>query len=212
MNPIIVLGIDLAGSPKRPTGICYLEGLHASTHVALSDEEVLAAAGPNVRLIAIDAPLSLPRGRCCLRSDCQCVGKAHFRKCDLEVRALGIRIFPLTIGPMRMLTERGMRLKTEFEKSGFDVIETFPGGAQDIWGMPRQKDPVGLRRSLRDFGVKGDIGKSSISVHEMDAITCALVARAHIQGKSLSLGDPDEGQMILSKPSKQWVKNRPKRK
>jgi predicted nuclease with RNAse H fold len=200
MKPIIVLGIDLAGSPRRPTGVCLLKGLRANTLVAFSDEEILASAAPDVELVAIDAPLSLPRGRCCLRSDCECAGKAHFRKCDLELRKLGIKIFPLTIGPMRMLTERGTRLKNEIEKRGFHVVETFPGGAQDIWGIPRQKNPSGLLRSLKKSGVKGDIQKRGISVHELDAITCALAARCHMQGKSLATGDPDEGQIILPRP------------
>jgi len=202
MKPIIVLGIDLAASTKRPTGICRMKGFRASTRVAFSDEEILATAAPDVQLVAIDAPLSLPRGRCCLRSDCECFKKAHFRKCDIEVRSMGIRIFPLTIGPMRALTERGIRLKAEFEKRGFAVIETYPGGAQDIWGMPRHKDPAGLKRSLKKFGVTGDIAEPSISLDELDAITCALVAQCHIHGKSLATGDPDEGQLILPRPGK----------
>lgn len=110
---------------------------------------------------------------------------------------MGIRIFPLTIGPMRALTERGIRLKAEFEERGFAVVETYPGGAQDIWGMPRHKDPAGLKRSLKKFGVTGDIEKPSISPDELDAITCALVARHLIRGKYLATGDPDEGQLFL---------------
>ncbi len=208
MKPIIVLGIDLAGSPKRPTGICRLTGLTASTREVFSDEEILESAAPDVRLVAIDAPLSLPRGRCCLRDDCDCAGRAHFRECDTELRTLGIRFFPITLGPMRMLTRRGMQLKDEFEKRGFEVVETFPGGAQDIWGMPRQKNPAGLRRSLREFGVKGDIRKRGISVHELDAITCALAARCYIQRNFLATGDPTEGQIILPRPKK---KSRPTR-
>ena len=165
MTPIVVIGIDLAGSPKRPTGICRLSAMTASTHVAFSDEEVLEALTDDARLVAVDAPLSLPRGRCCLRSDCECVGKAHFRDCDLELRKMAIKFFPITLGPMRMLTERGMRLKDEIEGRGFEVVETFPGGAQDIWGIPRQKDPRGLRRGLKRLGIKGSIGKRGIVAH-----------------------------------------------
>ncbi|NQU09042.1 MAG: hypothetical protein HQ583_10790 [Candidatus Abyssubacteria bacterium] len=96
-----------------------------------------------------------------------------------------------------MLTERGIHLKKELEKRGFAVVETFPGGAQDIWGIPRQKDPPGLRRGLKKLGVKGGIGKRGISAHELDAISCALAARLHVQKKSLILGDPSEGVMVL---------------
>lgn len=200
MRPIVVLGIDLAGSPKRPTGVCRLAATSASVRLAFSDEEILAAATSDIRLVAIDAPLSLPRGRCCLRDDCECAGRSHFRRCDLGLREMGIRFFPLTIGPMRMLTDRGMRLKEELENRGLDVVEAFPGGAQDIWGIPRQKDPRGLRRGLKKLGVKGDIDRRGISAHELDAITCALVARLHVQRKSLALGDPEEGRIILPRP------------
>jgi len=37
----------------------------------------------------------------------------------------------------------------------------------------------------------------NISIHELDAITCPLVAGLHIQGKSLALGDTEEGEIIL---------------
>ncbi len=202
MNPLTVCGIDLAASPKRPTGICTMKALTASTSLAHSDEEITHAVSSDTRLITIDAPLSLPRGRCCLRNKCTCSGTSHFRECDLALRRMGIRFFPITLGPMRMLTERGMRLKTALEERGFEVLETFPGGAQDLWGMPRQKNPQGLRHSLKKFGVKGDISKQGVSVHELDAITCALVARSHLRGKSILIGDPEEGVMVLPTPRK----------
>ena len=40
-KPFIVVGVDLAGSARRPTGICVLHGLKAQTHIVLSDEEIL---------------------------------------------------------------------------------------------------------------------------------------------------------------------------
>jgi hypothetical protein len=98
---------------------------------------------------------------------------------------------------MRMLTVRGMRLKMKLEERGFKVVETFPGGAQDILGIPRQKYPEKLRRSLKTLGLTGDIERRVISVHELDAITCALAARSHVRGKSLVLGDAREGLMVL---------------
>lgn len=37
-KPFVVLDIDLAGSPRRPTGLCLLRGLRAKTQVAFSDD------------------------------------------------------------------------------------------------------------------------------------------------------------------------------
>jgi hypothetical protein len=196
-----VVGLDLAGSPHRPSGFCRLSGRGGATQELFDDSEIFEAiTRAEPKLIAIDAPLTLPRGRHCLEDDCWCVGGNHFRECDLELRRMKIRVFPLTLGPMRMLTKRGMALAALFKKEGYAVIETYPGAAQDIWKIPRQKDPQGLKRGLKKFKLIGVLNKRDISVHELDALSCALVARLHLRKKSLALGDPTEGLMILPKP------------
>jgi predicted nuclease with RNAse H fold len=196
-SPVCVLGLDLAGSPKRPTGFCVLRGRRVTVGHLFDDGEIFAtieSVAP--QLIAIDAPLALPTGRCCLTNTCACAGTTHFRISDLELRRLGIRFFPITLGPMRQLTQRGMRLKEVFEARGMAVIETYPGAAQDIWGIPRQRDVVGLRRGLGRFRLQG-LGRSERSPHVLDAVTCALVAKLYLEGTVSSLGSPDEALMIL---------------
>jgi uncharacterized protein len=192
-----LVGLDLAGSVQRPTGICFLEGNQAKVSVLYTDEEILRAIGEDVRSVAIDAPLSLPQGRCCLRNDCDCYGKAHFRLCDLELRKMKIKFFPVTLGPMRQLTARGMALKDKLEARGLRVFETYPGAAQDIWGIPRQKDLKGLRQGLQRFKVRGNWLGAKVTKDELDALTCALVAREELRGRAFPIGDPDEGLMIL---------------
>ncbi len=194
-----VVGIDLAGSERRSTGICILEGRKANVRVVHTDDEILEAVGENAQVVAIDAPLSLPRGRCCLRDDCQCAGRAHFRICDLELRRMKIKFFPITLGPMRQLTVRGMALKGKLEERGFRVFETYPGAAQDIWGIPRHKDPRGLKEGLKRFKVQGNWSKPGVTNDELDALTCALVAREHMRRNTITTGDPEEGLMILPK-------------
>lgn len=62
--PAVVVGIDLAGSPRRPTGMCMLRDLAAETRVVFSDDEILNFVNEaRPVLIPIDAPLSLPNGR-----------------------------------------------------------------------------------------------------------------------------------------------------
>ncbi len=197
MKQLTALGIDLAGSPRRPTGLCVLRGRKVKTCLLLSDDEILAKVPREAALIAIDAPLFLPRQRCCLEDDCSCAGSSHFRQCDLELRRLRIKFFPITLGPMRALTKRGIALRDRLEAEGFPVIETYPGGAQDFWGIPRQRDRRGLREALLAFGLRGHVERDDISTHELDAITCALVARDHLQGRSLELGDREEGFLVL---------------
>ncbi len=192
-----LVGIDLAGSEKRPTGMCVLEGNQAAVSVVHTDDEILEAMGEGVQAVAIDAPLSLPKGRCCLRDECPCAGKAHFRICDLELRRMKIKFFPITLGPMRRLTLRGMALKAKLEEMGLRVFETYPGAAQDLWGIPRQKDPQGLKEGLKRFKLQGNWKRPGTTRDELDALTCAIVARDDLAGNTIAIGDPEEGLMTL---------------
>lgn len=196
-----ILGLDLAGSPRRPTGFCLLQGRRVKVGHLFGDEDILAtvtAATP--RLVAIDAPLALPAGRCCLLDTCSCARTTHFRVSDHELRRLRIPFFPMTLGPMRQLTQRGMQLKVRLEAMQVEVIETYPGGAQDLWGIPRQRDVAGLRRGLRRFRLQG-LGRSPLSPHMLDAVTCALVGQLYLAGQAWSIGSPQEALMILPHPS-----------
>ena len=195
-----VLGLDLAGSPRRPTGFCGLRGRRVRIGHAFGDEDLLGLVEATCpQLVAIDAPLALPAGRCCLSNTCSCAGTTHFRVSDLELRRLGIRFFPMTLGPMRQLTMRGMHLKDVLEAQGLTVIETYPGGAQDLWGIPRQRDVAGLRRGLARFRLQG-LGHAEASPHMLDAVTCALVGQLYLAGKAWSIGSAEEALMILPPP------------
>jgi predicted nuclease with RNAse H fold len=180
----VIVGIDLAGSPHRPTGLCILRDLGAQTHIAFSDEEVLRwVQQARPELVPIDAPLSLPPGRKTIHDR----SGEHFRDCDRELRRRGIRFFPITLGPMRQLTERGMMLRTKIEILGFRAVECYPGAAQDVWGFPRQhKDRKGLLAGLRDLGVRGL--RETMTGDELDAVTAALVGRWFLLGKGEMLG------------------------
>jgi len=190
-KPFVVVGVDLAGSPRRPTGICVLRGLGARTQIAFTDEEILDSVNQaRPRIVPIDAPLSLPAGRRTIHD----LSGEHFRDCDLELRKRGIRFFPVTLGPMRMLTERGIALKAKIEKMGYRVVECYPGGAQDVWGIPRQRrDLQGLRRGLEELGVRGLT--EAMTGDELDAVTAALVGRWFLLGKGETLGG--EGGIVM---------------
>lgn len=196
-----IVGIDLAGVETKPTGFCILdENLNTKTSVLFLDEEIIGTEKVKPDVISIDAPLALPKGRCCLRNSCKCRKYGHFRECDRELARMGIKFFPITLGPMRKLTLRGIDLKKRFEKKGFKVIESFPGSIQDILKMPRkQRGLEKLRSALIDYGLKGDVNKKRITDHELDAITSALVGKMHLEGNYLAIGNPEEILMILPK-------------
>jgi predicted nuclease with RNAse H fold len=122
------------------------------------------------------------------------------RECDKQLAKMGIRFFPVTLGPMRKLTKRGIKLRKILEGKGFKVIESFPGAAQDMLGMPRkQKGVEKLRKALVKCGIKGDIEKKAVSDHELDAVTSALVGLFYLEGNYTAIGDPEEVLMILPK-------------
>jgi predicted nuclease with RNAse H fold len=190
-----ILGIDLAGSEKRKTGICILnEKLIAHSFFVFSDQEILnLIEKEKPDLIAIDAPLSLPNGRKSLKRK----SKIHFRECDRELWKLGIKFFPITLGPMRKLTERGIKLRKILEKK-YKVIEVYPGATQDILKIPRkQKGLKKLKKGLENLGIK--ILKKNPNGDELDAITSAFTGFLYLKGKCIAIGDKKEGQIILPK-------------
>ncbi|HZY92734.1 MAG TPA: DUF429 domain-containing protein [Thermoplasmata archaeon] len=193
------MGLDLAGSPRRATGFCLLtRGKFVRTTVLGPDEEILEkvrAARPDV--LVIDAPLSLPRGRESLERP----GPPHLRACDRELLRLGIRFFPLTLGPMRLLTARGLRLKAAFASEKFPVFEGYPGGTQDLLGWPRKSEGVPrLQRALRRFGFRGDVAERRLTHDELDAVAIAWTGGLFLRGKATEIGDPTEGTMLFPAP------------
>jgi len=189
---MIVIGIDLAGVETRETGFCILKGMKSETLILRSDKEIIQRIEeiePDV--IAIDAPLSLPKGRKSIdeRTD------VHLRECDRELLKRKIKFFPITLGPMRSLTKRGIKLKKILKKKGFRVIEVYPGGAQDIWKIPRkQKGLEKLREGLGKLGIKGI--RKDMNDHELDAVTCALVGKLFLEGKCEVLGTLNDGIVL----------------
>ncbi len=164
MKPII--GIDLAGSEKRNTGwavLCKGEFYYGIIH---TDKEIFSLVEKyKIKKAVIDAPLTLPKGR----KNIDKRDENHFRECDLLLRKEGIRFFPVTLGPMRKLTKRGMKLRKKLEKKGVKVYEGFPGASYDRFGILR-KDKSRIRRLLR----KSKFPSPDASQDELDALVLLL--------------------------------------
>jgi len=186
---MLIVGLDLAGVKTRPSGFCVLKKMKVETKLLYSNEVIIKEIQEiKSRIISIDAPLTLPPGRKSIEERT----KSHFRECDRELLKRRIKFFPITLGPMRKLTERGIKLKKILEDKGFRVIEVYPGGAQDVLKIPRkQKGLKKLREGLEKLGIKG-LNKK-MSDHELDAVTCALVGKMFLEGKTETLGDPEDG-------------------
>ena len=189
-----VVGIDLAGSPKRNTGICTLkkDNLTFCTIVHTDQEIINYIEKENPTLIAIDAPLNLPPGRKSMEDK----NGEHFRPCDRELLRRGIRFFPITLGPMRLLTKRGIHLKRVLTRRGYPVIEVYPGAAQDIWHTGRKQEGLSkLSKGLEKLGLKGLNNK--MNGDELDAVTAALVGQLFLHGKAEVLGNFKRGGIVI---------------
>ncbi len=189
-----IVGLDLAGSEKRPTGYCRLNGLHVMTAELFSDLDIIGTVTQSKpAIVAVDAPLSLPPNR---KSIDDVTGE-HLRESDKELLRRRIRFFPITLGPMRKLTARGIELRCVLENSGFRVIEVYPGGAQDLLGIPRKQCGLEkLKAGLEDLGIRGLT--NDLSHHELDAVTCAYVGKLFMEGSAEMYG-PEKDAIIMPK-------------
>lgn len=195
-----VVGVDLTGSEQRPSGFCSLVGSVAKTDMLDSDEAIVAAiqeAAPS--LVSIDSPLSLPSGRIRVTDDDP--GRHIYgimRQCERTLKRRGVNVYPCLLPSMQRLTERGMRLAQRLRGLGYPVIESYPGAAQDIMGIPRKgAGQELLREGLANFGVSGAFTSVPVKHDELDAITSALVASFFLAGKYEALTGPTEGALII---------------
>ena len=193
---LAIVGLDLAGSEKRNTGFCAMDSrMRCRTEILHNDAEVLSRTiESRPRVVSIDAPLFLPKGRKSIEDR----GPPHLRECDKELLRMHIRFFPISLGPMRMLTTRGMKLRAALEGEGLEVIESFPGAIQDLLHMPRKQRGLPLlAQALRRYGVVLGRPEGALTGDELDAVTSALVGLLYVKGQYRAIGDPAEGLMIL---------------
>ncbi len=209
-----IVGIDLTGSEKRPSGWCFLDHDYAQTSTIKSDEEIIEQTiklKPDI--ISIDSPLSLPHGRIHVYDNDP--GRDIYgimREAEKILKSRGVNVYPSLIPSMQRLTERGIKLAKIFREYGFPVIESYPGAAQDIIDIPRKQAGLQyLKIGLEKFGIKGDYILQDVSHDELDAITSAIVGHFFWSGKFEALGNEEEEYLIipsLSVNNSKWVNRR----
>jgi uncharacterized protein YprB with RNaseH-like and TPR domain/predicted nuclease with RNAse H fold len=196
-----IVGIDLTGSEKRATGWALMEGAQASTKCLSTDQELIEAtiaAKPD--LVSIDSPLSLPEGWSMQRRK---KGVPIYRKCELALKRMGISVFWCLLPTMKGLTLRGMNLTRQLREAGLTVIESYPGAAQDILGIPRKGSSLEeLKWGLNRAGIQGPYLREKVVHDEVDAITSALVGLFYMADEYIALGTPAEDYLIVPRSLK----------
>ena len=194
-----LIGIDLTGSAKKASGFAVLQQGYAMTLRLKTDEEILDQIQRNKpALVSIDCPLSLPYGRISVFDDDP--GRNEFgilRQSDRDLLRRGIRCYPPLLKSMQKLTLRGITLARRITDMGYPVIETFPGGVQDILGISRkQYGPDLLLRGLQQLGIM-NLDSKPISHDELDAVTAAIAGLYYLAGFYDQVGNEQEGYIIL---------------
>jgi predicted nuclease with RNAse H fold len=202
-RPGVCVGIDLAGVPHRETGVAVLRaGRLELLTKAGSDEEILELARRAGRwgTVAVNAPLTRPLGRCCLDDDCPCRVDPGTRSRQLE-RELGRMGVPtLATALIKVLARRGGRIADALRTQGHEPLEVYPYATLRLLGLPSRgkKTPAGRRkihRALKPL-VPG-LNHPRATEHQLDAVVCALTALLWRQGKTRTVGSPDEGLMTI---------------
>ncbi|MGQ9538224.1 MAG: DUF429 domain-containing protein [Candidatus Bathycorpusculaceae bacterium] len=186
MKSKVIIGIDLAGKEKNPSGFAIWEDAQVETCLIYTDNEILEAvlrAKPTI--VAIDAPLKLPR-------------RGLLRKTDEMLIGKGYRVFPPGLPTMKTLTLRAIRLNKLITKKGLETIEIHPKSARKALNMPT-KDWETIQEIFKGMGLGGTLEKRRLTSHELDAVTAAITGYLHTQGLTEALGDEKEGYVIVPK-------------
>jgi predicted nuclease with RNAse H fold len=135
-----IMGIDLAGLSKNPTGIALLKGNVAETSLVQTDKEILESiTRNNPSLTAIDAPFSLPKNG------------QFFRRADREMLKRGYRVFSPNLPTMKKLTLRAAKLKCLIEEKAYKTIEVHPTSTRKALQIP-PKDWKAIQEILKTLG------------------------------------------------------------
>ncbi len=203
------LGIDLTSAETKPSACLGLDGELKLIYYGFlnSNSDILEVINRyRFKLIAIDAPLSLPKGLCCLEENCSCQGetRTNGRNCERELAKLGIPCYFTTKKSIiKAMVYRGIRLRDELRARGYEVIEVYPYASKTrIWGenIPRKTTSAGLGFLKRHTSRLIPSLATYIAGfnHDLcDAAIAAYTAFLYSQGKAELTGEPDEGIIYL---------------
>ena len=200
LDDVAIVGIDLTGSEKRESGWASVVGTKLTTELVATDAELIEKTlSARPFLVSIDSPLSLPAGRLTEFDDDPGRGKYGIvRQVERQLRQRGINVYPALLPSMQRLTRRGVELAAKLRRMGVPVIESYPGAAQDILGIPRKKTSLRhLSEGLRRFGYESLSGEVRVSHDELDAATSALVGQLMLAGYWEALGSVEEDYLIV---------------
>lgn len=204
-----VMGVDPASSDARPSAVAVLESSLRLVELSSlrTDEEIIALAQrlrPSV--IAIDAPLFLPKGLCCLEESCPCqqVHPDKGRRAERALSRWGIGPFYVVKKTfIKKLIYRGVALKAALEGRGFAIIEVYPYASKVRLGfgpLPKKNTKEGLaalRQRLTSLLPHLEPWLPGLSHDLCDALVAAYTGHLFLRGQTEAVGAPEEGYLYL---------------
>jgi predicted nuclease with RNAse H fold len=172
-----------------------------------TDADILSLADRHSpAIVAMDAPLGLPRGMDCLEEEHPCRSLWDFkgRRADREIIDRGMSIYVITKRTfIKAMVYRAIELAAGLRARGHRVIEVYPYASKvRLFGrpIPRKTGREGLRflraglapliGGLEDYSGRVD--------HDLyDALVAAYTAYLHGAGRTETLGLAEEGQIVL---------------
>lgn len=199
-----IIGLDLTSSEKKPSGLVCYDGFSYSYHLPREDTEILELC-ENAQIIAIDSPLKLPKGFCCLEESCNChLGKPTGRSCERELVKMGIPLYFTTKRSIiKNMIYRAMRLGKMLGEER--VIEIYPYSIKVVlFGKPipnkSTKEGLLVLKELISEVVNIPLGELIPLNHDLcDAILAAYTGTLFLKGKTQSIGDIEESSIIIPK-------------
>jgi hypothetical protein len=179
-----IIGIDLAGILMNPTGWTAWKNKEISACQPHTDKEIIEITlNCQPTLVAMDAPLSLPR-------------KGLLRKTDREMHKQGYPVFPPLFRTMEKLTVRAIKIAKEIKKEGVSILEVHPASTRKALEIPL-KDWKRIQTTFLQMDLKADLEKRTLTVHEIDAVAAAFTGYLYLQGKTELIGNEKEGHVAV---------------
>lgn len=209
MARALFIGIDLTSSPKRPTACIGLDdklNLIFDDQVSGDADILESIASYRPRIVAIDAPLGLPKGLCCLEESCSCqpLAPAKGRACERELSRRGIPSYYTTKKSIiKNMVYRAISLKREIVARGCEVIEVYPYATKvALFGrsIPSKSKPSGisfLRQRLAQLMSQLTAYLPRFNHDLCDALIAAYNAYLYARGEAEAVGDLEEGAICV---------------
>lgn len=209
MNDTVVFGVDLTSNESKPTACLGLDSRLQPVYLGFlaKDSEIIAIINIiSPRVIAIDAPLSLPLGLSCLDESCPCQSESESRgrQCDHELRQQGIPCYPTSKKSfIKSLIHRGIELKNKLTCLGFQVIEVYPYASKvRLFGktIAKKSTPQGISFLKERLGNLLPGLKPCLSMFDhnlCDASIAAYTAFLYCRNSVNVMGNKEEGLIFI---------------